>query len=111
MFREDRDWGLGQLDAVRDRADHGDSPYLVLTQYGDHALHHLFPTVDHCRLPALYPVFRETLAEFGVDYRFTTTWELVKGAFRQLGRTHTNPKAPGSVIALGPQLHAEDKTH
>ncbi|XP_034238561.1 cytochrome b5-related protein-like [Thrips palmi] len=99
--REDRDWGLGQLDAVRDRADHGGSPYLVLTQYGDHALHHLFPTVDHCRLPALYPVLRETLAEFGVEYRFTTTWELFKGAFRQLGRTSTNPEAPGKVIALG----------
>lgn len=99
--REDRDWGLGQLDAVRDRADHGSSPFLVLTLFGDHALHHLFPTVDHCRLPALYPTLRETLAEFGVEYRFTTAWELFKGAFKQLARNKPNPRPPGDVIAIG----------
>ncbi|KAK3923005.1 Cytochrome b5-related protein [Frankliniella fusca] len=105
--REDRDWGLGQLDAVRDRADHGGSRFRVLTSYGDHALHHLFPTVDHCRLPALYPVFNQTLADFGVEYRFSTTWELFVGAFRQLARTEPNTRPPAKLIALGHALRAE----
>lgn len=105
--REDRDWGLGQLDAVRDRSDHGASRCLVLLLFGDHALHHLFPTVDHCRLAALYPVLRETLAEFGVDYRFSTTWELAVGAFRQLARTAANTRPPAGVIACGKRLHAD----
>jgi fatty acid desaturase len=99
--RADRDWGLGQLDATRDRADYGSTPILVLSRYGDHALHHLFPTVDHCRLRALYPVFRETLAEFGIEYRFTTAWELFKGSFRQMARTAPNRRPPGPVIAIG----------
>ncbi|XP_052127157.1 cytochrome b5-related protein [Frankliniella occidentalis] len=105
--REDRDWGLGQLDAVRDRADHGTSHFRVLTSYGDHALHHLFPTVDHCRLPALYPVLYQTLEEFGVEYRFSNTWELFVGAFKQLARTEPNPRAPAKLIALGRHLRSE----
>lgn len=97
----DRDFGLGQLDATRDRVDYGSNPICVMGRYGDHALHHLFPTVDHCRLRALYPVFNETLKEFGVEYRFTTAWELFKGMFKQMGRTKPNPTPPGAVIALG----------
>ncbi|KAE8740706.1 hypothetical protein FOCC_FOCC013775 [Frankliniella occidentalis] len=69
-------------------------------RYGDHALHHLLPTVDHCRLRALYPVFTETLAEFGIQYRFTTAWTLFKGSFKQLTRREPNQCAPGSVIDL-----------
>lgn len=98
--RLDRDFGLGQLDATRDRADYGSNPVLVLSRYGDHALHHLLPTVDHCRLRALYPVFTETLAEFGIQYRFTTAWTLFKGSFKQLTRREPNQCAPGSVIDL-----------
>ncbi|XP_026289518.1 cytochrome b5-related protein-like isoform X2 [Frankliniella occidentalis] len=99
-YRLDRDFGLGQLDATRDRADYGSNPVLVLSRYGDHALHHLLPTVDHCRLRALYPVFTETLAEFGIQYRFTTAWTLFKGSFKQLTRREPNQCAPGSVIDL-----------
>ncbi|GBP98303.1 Cytochrome b5-related protein [Eumeta japonica] len=45
--RKDRDWGLYQLDTVIDRSDIKKSQFMVLTHYGDHALHHLFPTLDH----------------------------------------------------------------
>lgn len=91
---------------MRDRADHGRSHALVLMFFGDHALHHLFPTVDHCRLSALYPVFKETLAEFGVEYHFSSTAELIVGAVRQLARTAPNPRPPAGVIALGRKLHS-----
>ena len=37
------DWGLWQMDAVRD-VDKSDSLFLVATTFGDHLLHHLFPT-------------------------------------------------------------------
>ena len=45
--RTDPDWGLHQLDTVRDL----DKPFLpvVLTTFGDHLLHHLFPAVDHSK--------------------------------------------------------------
>ena len=62
--RQDTDWGLHQLDTVRDI----EKPWLplVLVTFGDHLLHHLFPAVDHSRLPALYPALQDTLHQFKV---------------------------------------------
>ena len=33
--------------------------WLNMTTFGDHQLHHLFPTVDHSKLPLLYPLLEE----------------------------------------------------
>ncbi len=49
------DWGLQQMDAVRDVGGKNESLFLVATTFGDHLLHHLFPTVDHSKLGLLYP--------------------------------------------------------
>lgn len=64
---EERDWGLLQLDAVVDRPDIKSNKFLVLTHFGDHILHHLFPTLDHELLPELLPVVEETCREFNVN--------------------------------------------
>ncbi|XP_066140665.1 cytochrome b5-related protein [Euwallacea fornicatus] len=80
------DWGVFQMDAVMDRKDITGSHFLVLTNFGDHALHHLFPTVDHGVLAHLYPIFLETCEEFGVDWRLVTQLDLVKGQFAQLAK-------------------------
>jgi len=75
-----RDFGILQLDAVRERREvEGASLLWVLTGYGHHGLHHLFPTVDHAQLPQLQPVFEETLREFGLEYKvriFYTSFSL-----------------------------------
>jgi fatty acid desaturase len=65
--REEKDWGLYQMDATNDldkRALGG--LLLVAASFGDHLMHHMFPTVDHSRLNALYPALAETCTEFGV---------------------------------------------
>lgn len=62
--RQDLDWGLYQLDATIDRNDIKGSQFLVLTHFGEHILHHLFPTIDHGLLPQLYPVLWQTLDDF-----------------------------------------------
>ncbi|CAG0895921.1 unnamed protein product, partial [Darwinula stevensoni] len=68
----DRDWGVGQLQAIGDRTEVMGIPWLAGITFGDHILHHLFPTVDAFRLPALYPVLEETCREFHVQFnRFT----------------------------------------
>ncbi|KAF0305634.1 Cytochrome b5-related protein [Amphibalanus amphitrite] len=87
----ERDWGLRQLDAVGDRAAVRGSPLLVLTTFGDHGLHHLFPTVDHGQLVHLRGVFDATCAEFGVRYRHFSAWELLRGQHQQMGRTRPRP--------------------
>lgn len=86
IYRKDMDWGFLELDAVRDREVIDESPFLVLTNFGSHALHHLLPTVDHSYLPLALPAFLETCKEFGIKNEKWTSWELLKGQFQQLSR-------------------------
>nr|CAI5867195.1 unnamed protein product [Callosobruchus analis] len=95
---DEMDWGIFQLDAVRDRKDIVGSPFLVLTNFGDHALHHLFPTIDHGYLDSLYPEFYETCEEFGLQYVFTTQTGLIKGQYWQLAKVKPNPIPPGHRV-------------
>ncbi|XP_054741864.1 cytochrome b5-related protein [Anastrepha obliqua] len=94
--REDRDWGLFQVDTIIDRGDLKHSQFLVLTHFGDHILHHLFPTLDHGILPQLYPILYETLEEFKGKLRECNHLEHILGQHKQLLRTKPNTKPPGS---------------
>lgn len=92
------DWGVFQLDAVMDRKDITGSHFLVLTNFGDHALHHLFPTLDHGILTYLYPVFLKTCKEFGVEWRLQSQLDLIKGQYRQLAKTEPNQTPPKKLL-------------
>ncbi|KAI4488669.1 hypothetical protein M0802_011377 [Mischocyttarus mexicanus] len=89
ISRENLDWGLLELDAVRDRKVIDDNSILVLTNFGSHSLHHLLPTVDHSYLPLALPAFLQTCQEFGINTDRWTQWELLKGQFKQLARTES----------------------
>ena len=79
--RLDSDWGLHQVDTVRDL----EKPWLplVLITFGDHLLHHLFPAVDHSRKVV------STLATFMSPYFFyfipstLNSCRYLKGLFTQ----------------------------
>lgn len=92
-FQHGDDWGLAQLDAVRDRKDVNGILLAELTMYGNHVLHHLFPTMDHGLLDTIRPVFEETCRDFKVPpelYQLQSTysqWNLFKGMFNQIART------------------------
>lgn len=94
--RDDRDWGLFQVDTIIDRGDLKGSQFLVLTHFGDHVLHHLFPTLDHGILPQLYPILYETLEQFKCELRECNHLEHLLGQHKQLLRTKPNPCPPGS---------------
>jgi cytochrome b involved in lipid metabolism len=86
--RPDPDFGLGQLDATRDRVETVfQNLFLVLITFGHHTLHHLFPTVCHSKLPLLEGVFVETLKEFEEEWIKFPHWELYLGLYKQLART------------------------
>ncbi|XP_067213340.1 cytochrome b5-related protein [Linepithema humile] len=87
IYRDDLDWGLLELDSVRDREIIDDSIFLALTNFGSHTLHHLLPTVDHHYLHLCVPAFLQTCKEFHVSSDKWTQWELLKGQFKQLTRT------------------------
>lgn len=95
--RNDRDWGLYQLDTIIDRSDIKGSQFLVLTHFGEHFLHHLFPTLDHGILPQLYPELYETLDEYQAQLRECSHWRHIVGQNKQLLRTKPNPLPPTSV--------------
>ncbi|XP_050298513.1 cytochrome b5-related protein-like [Anthonomus grandis grandis] len=82
--REEYDWGIGQLDAIMERKEISGSHFLVLTNFGDHALHHMFPTIDHATLELLYPTFKRVLAEFGTNLRMVSQLDTLAGGFQQL---------------------------
>ncbi|KAJ8733392.1 hypothetical protein PYW08_001690 [Mythimna loreyi] len=69
------DWGLHTLETVMDRRDINSNYFTVLTFFGDHALHHLFPTLDHALLNHLYPVFLKHCEEFRANYRLTSQFD------------------------------------
>lgn len=89
IFREDLDFGIFQLNAVIDRKDAKQNQFMVLTHFGEHTLHHLFPTLDHGLLPQLNDIFLDTCKEFSVEMREYPWFELIKGQFQQLARTKT----------------------
>lgn len=96
IHRDDLDWGILELDAVRDRDVIDDSSFLTLTNFGQHALHHLLPMVDHSYLPLCTKAFEETCQKFEISTQKFTSWELFAGQFRQILRT--KPRKNGRLI-------------
>lgn len=91
FHRDDLDWGIYTLDTVMDNTDLRKHHFLALTHFGHHALHHLFPTIDHGILPRLYPVLFKTMNEFEVELDEYPWYHHVYGQFRQLTRVEPNP--------------------
>ncbi|KAJ3332225.1 Cytochrome b5- protein, partial [Gonapodya sp. JEL0774] len=88
-FDPPTDFGLFQLEATADRADvYNNGLIPVITTFGDHTLHHLFPTVDHAYHAYLYKELAETCREFGVRFEFTNYRDMITGFYRSLWRTY-----------------------
>lgn len=86
LYRKNYDWGLYSIDTTIDRNEFCQKTILAITHFGDHALHHLFPTLDHAILPHLYDILFETLIDFEAKAIAYPFWELISGQFQQLTR-------------------------
>ncbi|XP_053603855.1 cytochrome b5-related protein-like [Plodia interpunctella] len=84
---ETPDWGLHQVEALLDRKDVNGNTFAVLTLFGDHTLHHMFPTLDHCVLKYLKPIFLEHCERYQANYRVSTQFQMVLGQIRENLRT------------------------
>lgn len=73
---------MHELEAVMDRKEINGSLFTVMTFFGDHALHHLFPTLDHALLPYLYPKFLEHCEKYRANFRVTTQFDLWVGQIK-----------------------------
>lgn len=75
-----------------DRKESCQKTVLAITHFGDHVLHHLFPTLDHAVLPHLYDILFDTLIEFEAEARAYPFWQLITGQFNQLARVEPMTK-------------------
>jgi len=88
--RPDPDFGLCQLDATKNRSDELHKTLIViLATFGEHCLHHLFPTICHSKLIHIKPIFEDLVKEFKEESACTpvSQWEMYKGTLEQLRRT------------------------
>jgi hypothetical protein len=60
------DFGACQLAAVMEREDVNATLLGSASMFGEHALHHLFPALDHSRLRELRPLLERTCEEYGL---------------------------------------------
>lgn len=81
------DYGLYQMATTMERKGVNANLFISLTYFGDHLMHHLFPSLDHALLPQLHDVLFETLKEFHEEYRECSFLGAIIGQFRQLGRS------------------------
>ncbi|XP_045494026.1 cytochrome b5-related protein-like [Colias croceus] len=84
---ETPDWGEHQVEALLDRKDINSNTFAVITLFGDHALHHMFPTLDHGDLKYLHPIFLELCEKYQANYRVSTQFQLVVGQIKETFRT------------------------
>uniref|UniRef100_A0A182QP90 Cytochrome b5-related protein n=1 Tax=Anopheles farauti TaxID=69004 RepID=A0A182QP90_9DIPT len=86
LFPHDIDFGLYQMATIVERRGVEGSLLQVLTTFGDHHLHHLFPTLDHAILPQLNGVFMDTCKEFGIVKKYSSSFSQYIAQNLQLAR-------------------------
>ncbi|XP_075972013.1 cytochrome b5-related protein-like [Anticarsia gemmatalis] len=84
---ETPDWGMHQVEALLDRKDVNANTFAVVTLFGDHALHHMFPTLDHALLKYLHPIFIDLCEKYQANYRVSTQFKMVLGQIKETMRT------------------------
>ena len=72
-----------------ERVDANTNLFLSLAYFGDHILHHFFPSLDHAILPEFQDIMVETCKEFKEELRECSMLDAIIGQFQQLARTET----------------------
>lgn len=80
------DWGIHQMNTTAERKEPFDYIFVKISTFGDHTLHHLFPTLDQSVIPLLKDTYEDTCKEFGLDLTPVSCTSLMQGQFKQLSR-------------------------
>ncbi|CAK1546129.1 unnamed protein product [Leptosia nina] len=84
------DWGIHQIDTIVENIDNAGNHFKSITRFGDHALHHLFPTLDHAELKYLYPTLLEHCEKYDTQLRMTNFYNALLSQSKQLIRKRPN---------------------
>lgn len=74
------------MNTCAQRNEPADIISLAIVTFGDHTLHHLFPTLDHSLIPLLQEIFEDTCKEFDLDLTPKSYTSIMCGQFKQLVR-------------------------
>ncbi|CAG7732689.1 unnamed protein product [Allacma fusca] len=81
------DYGLCILDATCVKVEDSNySLFRILTTFGDHNLHHLFPAVCVSKIGLIKPIVEDTLKEFEEQLICLTQWQIFRGMYDQMAR-------------------------
>ena len=80
------DYGIYQMGATIDRIEANLNLPMTLATFGNHTLHHLFPSLDHALLPQLREVFLQTCEEYEWELKKYSMLHAAIEQFKQLGR-------------------------
>ena len=83
------DFGIYQLLTTIDRTEVRTNLFTTLAYFGDHILHHMFPSLDHAVLPQLRDILIQTCIEFEGELREFSLFDAFIAHYQQLGRTET----------------------
>lgn len=84
---ENFDFGVHQIHIVFERSQAKPNVFVSLTTFGDHLMHHVFPSLDHALLPQMSEVFLETCKEFKIEIKNISLWDGFWGQIKQMKRT------------------------
>ncbi|CAK1546128.1 unnamed protein product [Leptosia nina] len=84
------DWGIHQIDTIVENIDNAGNHFKSITRFGDHALHHLFPTLDHAELKYFYPTLLEHCEKYETQLRMTNFYNALLSQSKQLIRKRPN---------------------
>ncbi|XP_070507650.1 cytochrome b5-related protein-like [Chironomus tepperi] len=83
------DFAIHQMAATIDRLEANSNLFMILTHYGEHILHHFFPSLDHAILYHFRDELIETCTEFKEELRQITLFEATIEQYKQQARTKT----------------------
>jgi hypothetical protein len=84
-----RDFGLFVMSTTWDKVEKVGNPILNIAFYGDHSLYHFFSSVDQAKLRPLWPIFKQTAIEFGLEHHFTQGLEVTFWMIAQFTRSES----------------------
>jgi len=82
-----------------ERNEPANNLFIALATFGDHTLHHLFPTLDHSLIPLFKDELEDTCKEFGLDLAFKSYTTILGGQFKQLSRVNSNSPKVYNILS------------
>ena len=68
-------WAAAQVETSNNFASESLTWHFLSNGLNHQIEHHLFPGLNHCYLPYIAPVVRQTCKEYGVEYKSLDTWK------------------------------------